>query len=802
MQDLGFRFADAHFCLAYPDGLAEPVNLLFRNVQSTTQSRNERVIEILQERHTDSYRIISDSRESPLLKGSLHLLEELPFFILEEIGRSLNSGLLLPAAAFSAANKVILFPSLQPTDRIMLSPFLLSHGWRYLTNHCAHKGEDSKWHYLGLPLAIISEYWQQISTLLGGNVESHLAGKRIHHLILEPEVFDTSTAPPSLLVFPRYQEGAEITLTPLSKEQATDEFINCLVRKSELARQVAVDITQKVPVFELNYGDYAQLERLGPALTYIAKTNPSEVELTQLLTSFQLKSTVRVGQHKTVSPELGPAKIPEATPACAKKVMTIGMATYDDYDGVYFTVQAIRLYHPEVTEQTEILVVDNHPDGPAAEDLKNLDKIIANYRYFPYGVWKSPMVKDVVFRQANADYVLCLDGHVMLQPGALKRLIDYFEANPDCSDLLQGPMFAENLNSLHTHFDPVWNKGMYGFWGSDERAADPDGPPFEIPMQGLGLFACRKNAWVGFNPRFRGFGGEEGYLHEKFRQRGGKTLCLPFLKWLHRFSRPGGVPYLINWHDRIFNYMVGCHELGLDSEPVKKHFKEHLGAGVAAEILDDIEKEIRSPFFYFDAIYCITADLDTGSWKKMRRRLQALGINEIVRIYKTDSVSENHRVSFALSHRAILQEALELGLDNVLVIEEETLFLDETLAHLTKSLEELGQREWNLFHLGGQSRKQPNSLAVGCRYLRIPHALTSTHAVAYDRRVFVKILHDLPATAEDMSDWLEDIQGYENYLSQLTQQFMAEPSVTTVTHLLPHEEEIMQKRFLVGETLD
>jgi hypothetical protein len=29
----------------------------------------------------------------------------------------------------------------------------------------------------------------------------------------------------------------------------------------------------------------------------------------------------------------------------------IGMATYDDFDGVYFSVQAIRCYHPEVAEE-------------------------------------------------------------------------------------------------------------------------------------------------------------------------------------------------------------------------------------------------------------------------------------------------------------------------------------------------------------------------------------------------------------------------------------------------------------------
>src|SRR5580704_13856031 len=65
-------------------------------------------------------------------------------------------------------------------------------------------------------------------------------------------------------------------------------------------------------------------------------------------------------------------------------ILTIGMATYDDYDGVYFTTQAIRLYHPEVTADTEILVIDNHPDGPCAAELKALENWIEGYRYVPW----------------------------------------------------------------------------------------------------------------------------------------------------------------------------------------------------------------------------------------------------------------------------------------------------------------------------------------------------------------------------------------------------------------------------------
>src|SRR5207237_2934286 len=88
---------------------------------------------------------------------------------------------------------------------------------------------------------------------------------------------------------------------------------------------------------------------------------------------------------------------------------------------------------------------------------------------------------------------------------------------------------------IATHFDPVWRAQM---WGSDPRGQDPEGEPFEISMQGLGVFSCMKDDWLGFHPKFQGFGGEEGYIHEKFRQAGRRCLCLPWLRWMHRFSRP------------------------------------------------------------------------------------------------------------------------------------------------------------------------------------------------------------------------------------------------------------------------
>ena len=55
--------------------------------------------------------------------------------------------------------------------------------------------------------------------------------------------------------------------------------------------------------------------------------------------------------------------------------LTIGMATYDDFDGVYFTIQALRLYQ-DLTN-SEILVVDNY----GCDDTRKFVESVPDARY-------------------------------------------------------------------------------------------------------------------------------------------------------------------------------------------------------------------------------------------------------------------------------------------------------------------------------------------------------------------------------------------------------------------------------------
>lgn len=393
-----------------------------------------------------------------------------------------------------------------------------------------------------------------------------------------------------LMIFAQLTPGVDLEIRPVSPGIATMRLMQDVVNGRKLSRgglPSVADIARRLPALDVCFGDVSQLDGVVDRISKFfldGELGPEEAR--------RLLSAFCTAPKPTVAAE--PAKkfpVPDPTPRRKPVKLTIGMATYDDFDGVYFSIQALRLYHPEIIDEVEYLVIDNHPDGPCSEALKSLESWIPNYRYVPELLRTgSSQAKNQVFEEASGEFVVCMDCHVFVVPGALKRLLDYYLEHPHSSDLLQGPLIMDDLAGLATHFKPGWGAGMYGQWDMDQRGADPDAPPFEIPMQGMGLFTCRRNAWLGFNPEFRGFGAEEGYIHEKFRQRGRRTLCLPFLRWLHRFNRPMGVPYPIPWEDRIRNYLIGYKELGLPSDEMETHFSELAGEDTVAAILRDVNR--------------------------------------------------------------------------------------------------------------------------------------------------------------------------------------------------------------------
>lgn len=277
--------------------------------------------------------------------------------------------------------------------------------------------------------------------------------------------------------------------------------------------------------------------------------------------------------------------------------LTIGMCTHEDFDGLYFSIQNIRMMHPECMEEVEFVIIDNSPNGEHGKSIRKfIGWIKEPVQYLPFTKYESTSIRNKIFDLADTPYVLCIDSHVLLEQGAIRKLIDFYDLNKDEGNLLQGPLLHDDLKTTSTHFDLTkWESYMWGKWGNDPRGNDPNGEPFEIQAQGLGLFSCRKDSWLEFNKMFRGFGGEEGYIHEKYRKYGKKTLCLPFLRWAHRFEKPNGRTYPNNAPGRFRNYYIGFRELELDKKDLLEHFKDT----VSTQVILEIETEIISNHVLF-----------------------------------------------------------------------------------------------------------------------------------------------------------------------------------------------------------
>jgi len=315
--------------------------------------------------------------------------------------------------------------------------------------------------------------------------------------------------------------------------------------------------------------------------------------------------------------------------------VTIGMATYDDFDGVWGTLQHMRMCFMDNPQDFEVeyIVVDNNPSKEEGKDLKNWISGLPDVHYVPLAKQSAFKAKNMVFEQATGEIVVVMDCHVSVSFSGLLDAIKYL-SNPECSDLVQGPLVYDPGVRGETHFQGIWSNEMYGRWAQAYRFPDgetdvacvriptPQGEPqqwrlwnifhdcqtqppleeldgriipkdispanlhdfglvktdsvaevFEIPSMGMGLFACRKEHWEGFNPHVDGFGGEEFYMHEKFRQAGKRAVCLSSFKWFHRFrGKTSKTPFPNTQYNRVRNYMIEWQELGLDTTTMRHHF--------------------------------------------------------------------------------------------------------------------------------------------------------------------------------------------------------------------------------------
>jgi len=362
--------------------------------------------------------------------------------------------------------------------------------------------------------------------------------------------------------------------------------------------------------------------------------------------------------------------------------LCVAMATFDDFDGAWFTIQSLRLHHPGVADRVSLLLLDNNPGGVTSRALRAMVDQIPNCRYLPFEGYRGTSVRHLLFAETDADIVCCVDSHVLLSPGSLEAVLDYFDDENNKFDLLHGVLLGATSTPAATHMEPIWSQMFFGRWGLNGLAA-AKGEPFEVEMHGLGVFACMRESWPGLNFRFRGFGGEEGYLHEKVRRRGGRNVCHPRLGWLHRFERNGGTPYPNELSDRIRNFRIGWRELGWDEKVIEEHFRSAITDGHQREATFAlVERQLASPRLRLEALL-VLASTDQ-EYDSTTTSLQGIDIGWLAERVPIPQSPTDERTTSA--RRAAIELAGRRGYNHALVLDPGATLNEATMVELEAAL--------------------------------------------------------------------------------------------------------------------
>jgi hypothetical protein len=203
-----------------------------------------------------------------------------------------------------------------------------------------------------------------------------------------------------------------------------------------------------------------------------------------------------------------------------------------------------------------------------------------------------------------------------------------------------------------------------------------------------------------------------------------------------------------------------------------------------------------SAFDFFDDIWCIRNAAYPARWPVMQARFARLGIDTRMRHFPLVPSPADERIGRALSHRHIVQDAAERSLRSVLVIEDETLFLDRSDAVVAHAAVELRGTAWRLLYLGTERGSDGLGAEPGCAHLRQAAGRTGPHAVAYGAAVFAELLVRLPIGFVAMQDHLGADGSLEADLAALEPALVIHPAIATVPLDLPFQDPADQERFI------
>jgi glycosyl transferase family 25 len=175
---------------------------------------------------------------------------------------------------------------------------------------------------------------------------------------------------------------------------------------------------------------------------------------------------------------------------------------------------------------------------------------------------------------------------------------------------------------------------------------------------------------------------------------------------------------------------------------------------------------------FFDGVYYINLPERTDRKELFESRSAALGMNaihfegvkpepEYVKMMYDGQIdpTRSQKIGCTLSHQAIVREAKEKSLKNVLIFEDDCLFLDGFTDKLIASIDELEGLDWDLFYLGGEPNNYMHQVSEHLYMMKNDGGIYATHAYAVNSSFYDKFLNVEANTVSVIDIYLLNMQS-------------------------------------------
>ena len=184
---------------------------------------------------------------------------------------------------------------------------------------------------------------------------------------------------------------------------------------------------------------------------------------------------------------------------------------------------------------------------------------------------------------------------------------------------------------------------------------------------------------------------------------------------------------------------------------------------------------MNNPFEFFSKIYCINLDSRTDRWEHAKEEFSKINILDKVERFSAIK-HDDGRIGVIKSNLEILKIAKANNYDNVLIFEDDVLFINNPIEVLTKSIEDLKKiKNWSLFYLGANTHNPLTKVTDNLYVLKNAYA---AHSFCYNKIIYNQAIKQYDMTNKiTKHDEILDV-----YLAKIQEKYpcyLVNPIITT-----------------------